>query len=53
MEIMKPNLDGITECNTIKGDKKSAKKEGVAFPHPEKRHLGIFSIYWLGRIESC
>ena len=31
----------------------SAKKEGAAFPHPEKRPLGIFSIYWLGRIESC
>jgi len=31
----------------------SAKKKGAAFPHPEKRPLGVFSICWLGRIESC
>ena len=29
------------------------KKEGAAFPHPEKRPLGVFSTCWLGRTESC
>ena len=29
------------------------KKEGAAFPRPEKRPLGVFSTCWLGRTESC
>ena len=31
----------------------SVKEEGAAFPHPEKRPLGVFSICWFRRIESC